>query len=124
MLYLKKIALKKYGWEYSFKNVPAAYLTGRMIAVKVMDAGIKNAVLDIGMNKFSFRLKAVLKGIIDQGLNIPHGEKTEFPDQQHLEGGKIMEYIKNKKNPAQFSAYKDDNMTKKFDNILKKIEGK
>jgi large subunit ribosomal protein L18 len=116
--------LKKYGWEYSFKNVPAAYLTGRMIAGKIIEKGIKNAVLDIGMNSFSFRFKAVLKGIIDQGLDVPHGEKTEFPDELHLKGETITAYMKNKKSTAQFSSYKNNNITKKFDDIIKKIEGK
>lgn len=70
--------LVKYGFSesYSMKNLAAAYLTGFLMASKVMK-DTKNLILDIGMLKSSKgnRLYAVLKGAVDAGIDIPHSEE-------------------------------------------------
>jgi len=58
----------------SLKSLGACYLTGRMLAKRALKHGIKNAILDIGIqrNAAGGRLYAVLKGLIDGGLTVPH----------------------------------------------------
>ena len=57
----------------SLKSRAAAYLTGFALANKVKDK-VKNAILDIGMNRNigKSRIYAVLKGALDAGIDIPH----------------------------------------------------
>jgi len=40
--------LKKYGWNYSLSNTPAAYLTGLLAGKRAIKKGLKEGVLDIG----------------------------------------------------------------------------
>jgi len=64
------------GWpadaKGSLKSLPAAYLTGCMIAKK-LSASKKEVILDIGLQRSipKSRIYAVLKGAIDSGLKIP-----------------------------------------------------
>lgn len=77
------------GWptnsEGSLKSLPAAYLTGVLIASKAKKNTIKSAVLDIGMQRSApgGRIYAVLKGAVDAGLSIPHGEEI-LPTEKEL----------------------------------------
>jgi large subunit ribosomal protein L18 len=68
----------------SLKSLPAAYLTGLLLAQKTGQE--KSFIFDIGMqrNIKKGRLYAVLKGLIDSGITIPHG-KDVLPDDKHLE---------------------------------------
>ena len=43
-------ALKKWGWSYSCKNLPAAYLTGLMFGKEALKKGHDNVKLDIEKN--------------------------------------------------------------------------
>ena len=100
-------ALKKYGWNFSFKNITASYLLGVFIGHMAKKKGIKDAVLDIGMNKpvTGSRLFAVLKGAIDSGMTIPHSEEI-LPSKERLEGKHVMDYAKIAKDKGnQFSNY-------------------
>ncbi|MEM0489452.1 MAG: 50S ribosomal protein L18, partial [Candidatus Bathyarchaeia archaeon] len=65
--------LIKYGWRAPRGNVPAAYLTGFLCALKAKSMGVKEALLDIGLHTPSkgSRVFAALKGAIDAGLAIP-----------------------------------------------------
>lgn len=67
---------KKYGWKASTGSVPAAYLTGLLCGLKAKQAGINAAILDIGMviPTKGARVFAVLHGVIDAGVEVPHGE--------------------------------------------------
>jgi large subunit ribosomal protein L18 len=68
--------IKKYGWKAATGNLPAAYLTGLLCGLKAKNAGVDAAVLDIGMvipTKGS-KVFATLHGVIDAGVEIPHGE--------------------------------------------------
>jgi large subunit ribosomal protein L18 len=69
--------IKKYGWKAATGNLPAAYLTGLLCGLKAKTAGVNEAILDIGMvipTKGS-RVFAVLNGVLDAGVEIPHGEE-------------------------------------------------
>lgn len=76
------------GWPASLagslKSLPAAYLTGLLLAHKAQGS-VKEAILDIGMqrNARAGRLYAVLAGLVAGGLTIPHA-KESLPDEKRL----------------------------------------
>ncbi len=84
--------LKKYGWEGSFKNTPAAYLTGYLAGKMALKRGIKEAVLDIGLQRpvKGSKVFAVLKGMLDAGIEIPHSDNI-FPSEERIRGSHISE---------------------------------
>ncbi len=86
--------LKKYGWNGSFKSIPAAYLAGYLAGKKALEKGIDEAVLDIGRHVAAKggRLFAALKGIVDAGVYVPHGDDI-FPDEDRLSGKHIGEDV-------------------------------
>ncbi len=86
--------LKEYGWTESFKNTPAAYLTGYLIGKFALKEGISEAILDIGLHASTKgnRLYAVLKGAVDSGLNIPHSRKN-IPSEERIKGKHISEDV-------------------------------
>jgi len=70
--------LASYGWKQSGKNKAAAYLIG-YLAGKLAKKKVKKAILDIGLQSpKNSKLFAALKGAIDAGIEIPHGDK--FPE--------------------------------------------
>jgi large subunit ribosomal protein L18 len=74
--------IKKYGWKAATGNIPAAYLTGLLCGLKAKTAGINQAILDIGMvipTKGS-KVFAVLNGVLDAGVEVPHGEEKIVAD--------------------------------------------
>jgi large subunit ribosomal protein L18 len=87
--------LRNYGWKAPRGNLPAAYLTGLLCGLKAKAKGIKEAVLDIGLHSPTkgARVFAALKGILDAGLNVPHGEE-KLPDEKRIQGFHIAQYAK------------------------------
>ena len=83
--------LKAKGWEYSCANIPAAYLTGYLAGRRATAAGLEYAVLDIGMQKPAKGavLFAVVKGMTDAGLEVPHGDV--LPSDDRINGKHIDE---------------------------------
>lgn|GEM_PF-8336 len=69
--------IKKYGWRAPTGNLPAAYLTGLLCGLKAKAAGINEAILDLGLINPTKGAKvfAVLHGVIDAGVEIPHGDE-------------------------------------------------
>ncbi|MGC9071593.1 MAG: 50S ribosomal protein L18 [Acidilobus sp.] len=67
---------KLYGWKGSGKSTCAAYLTGFLAAARFLQKEGREAVLDIGLHKPTkgARVFAALKGALDAGVNVPHGE--------------------------------------------------
>ena len=118
--------LKKLGWDLNSGNVPAAYLTGLLLAKKARGKKISEVIVDIGLNTPTkgSRIFAALKGAIDNGLNTPHSENM-FPDEKRINGEKIQEYInlKDKLSSHQFSKYfkNKSDIGKKFKEIKDKI---
>ncbi len=85
--------LAGYGYEGSSSSTPAAYLTGILFAARALNAGYREAILDIGLHraKPGARVFAALKGATDVGLEIPHGDSA-IPDESRLKGAHIAEY--------------------------------
>lgn len=81
--------LLDHGWPAalagSLKSLPAAYLTGILIASKAKKNSVKKAILDLGMQRSSSkgRVYAALKGAIDGGLDVPHS-KDVLPGDKEL----------------------------------------
>ncbi|MDD5502089.1 MAG: 50S ribosomal protein L18 [Candidatus Thermoplasmatota archaeon] len=82
--------LVKYGWKSATSNIPAAYLAGMLAGKRASDAGVTEAVLDLGMHKPQPGgvLFAALKGAIDGGVEIPHDEEM-IPEESRLHGEHI-----------------------------------
>lgn len=80
--------LKKMGWEGSAKNTPAAYLTGLLAGKRAAQAGVESAVLDIGRHTPTkgSRVFAALKGVLDAGIDVPHGGEDIYPSEERLNG--------------------------------------
>lgn len=103
--------LKKLGWKHNTGNLPAAYLIGLLAGKKIAKKDIKEAVLDIGMQKGvrGSRIYAALKGVVDSGVNVPHSEDI-LPAEDRVSGKHINEY-------------KKIDITKDFEELKKKIIG-
>lgn len=63
--------LKKYNWKKHTGNSESAYLTGLLLAKKAKRKGIKDCVIDIGLQKFGKNILSFLKGAKKGGLNFP-----------------------------------------------------
>jgi large subunit ribosomal protein L18 len=87
--------LKNYGWKAPRGNLSAAYLTGLLCGLKAKAKGIKEAILDIGLHSPSkgSRVFAVLKGVLDAGLDVPHSDE-KLPDEKRIRGEHIAHYAK------------------------------
>ncbi len=90
-------ALMAKGWpkEYAggLKNITAAYLTGYMLG-KLAKGKIKEAVLDLGMHRAAprSRIYAVVKGVIDAGITIPHNPSI-LPLKESIESNKKVKEV-------------------------------
>lgn len=86
--------LKRYGWTGGAGNVPAAYLTGFLAGKRAKAKGVDVAVLDIGLNTPArgSRVFACLKGLLDAGIDIPHGDEV-LPSPDRLQGKHLGENV-------------------------------
>jgi len=123
---------KKFNWKFSKDNIPAAYLTGLLLGAKANKKDIKEAILDLGLNGSvkGSKVYALLKGVLDAGLKIPHS-KDMLPNDDIVKGNAVIKYFNlQKKSNLIFSKYKKENLDvnqiqKIVEEIKKKIlEGK
>jgi len=73
------------GWKGSRKSIPAAYLTGYLAGKKALGQGAKDAILYTGTRRYTQRMAAALKGVIDAGVEVPADEET-FPTDERING--------------------------------------
>ena len=85
--------LEKLGWKFSKANLPAAYLIGLLAGKKAKEKGIKNAILDIGLQSpiKGSRIFACLKGVVDMGMDVPFS-KDILPKEDRIKGQHIAKY--------------------------------
>lgn len=71
----------------SLVSTPASYLTGYLAGLRAKEGGATDAVLDVGLQHPTQggRIRSALKGLLDAGLQIPHGEGG-FPSPDRLNG--------------------------------------
>ncbi|MCE4614761.1 MAG: 50S ribosomal protein L18 [Desulfurococcales archaeon] len=125
---------KKYGWKGGTSNTSAAYLTGFLAGLKALKAGVKEAILDIGFITPvpGGKVFAALKGALDAGLIISHGDKM-IPSEDRIKGEHIASYASTLKeeNPEKyerlFSHYlknnlPPENLSSHFEEVLSKIK--
>jgi len=86
--------LSALGWKHDTKNLPAAYLTGMLIAKKAIKAKVAEAIPDLGIYNITkgSKLFAFLKGAIDGGLKVKTDEKN-LPSADRLKGKHISEEV-------------------------------
>jgi large subunit ribosomal protein L18 len=86
----------KYNWKLSTSTTPAAYMTGLLAGKRALDIGIKEGVLDIGRSTPSKGSKnfAVLKGVLDSGIEVPHNKET-LPSDDRILGKNLNKEITN-----------------------------
>lgn len=100
--------LSKYGWKGSYKCIPAAYLTGLLAGKKALEMGLSKAIVDLGVYRSvkGSRLYAVVKGVLDAGLEVPVSEEV-LPSDDRISGRHISGFVeKNAQEPRgyQFAA--------------------
>lgn len=99
-----------YGWKAACGNLPSAYLTGFLAGLKAKKAGVKSALLDVGVRKpkGGGRFYAGLKGVLDAGVEVPCSEDI-FPDENRIKGRHVASYWKmigdEKEQARRFSQY-------------------
>jgi len=86
----------------SLSSTPAAYLTAYLAGLRAKAGGAASAVLDAGLRRPTHggRLSAALKGLLDAGIEIPHGE-SGFPSADRLNGTHLGKPL-----PSPLEAYK------------------
>ncbi|MFQ5837575.1 MAG: 50S ribosomal protein L18 [Thermoplasmata archaeon] len=82
--------LERYAWKVPRGSVPAAYLTGYLAGKRALEAGLKEAVLDIGLHPPTRggRVFAALKGVLDAGIQVPHDDDI-LPEEARIRGDHI-----------------------------------
>jgi large subunit ribosomal protein L18 len=98
--------LKKYEWKAPSGNLPAAYLTGLLCGLKAKAQGLEEVILDIGLNSPSkgARVFAVLKGVLDAGVNVSHSEE-KLPDEKRIQGEHMAQYAESlASNPEEYQS--------------------
>jgi len=89
-------ALMKYGWPESFKgslkSIPASYLTGFLVAKKIIKEKLDTPIIDLGMQRtlYKTRVYAFIKGVIDAGLQV-NCKKEAFPEDVRISGANMKE---------------------------------
>ncbi|MBI4399388.1 50S ribosomal protein L18 [Candidatus Micrarchaeota archaeon] len=95
--------LNKYNW-HATNNTPTAYLTGLLAGNKALRAGIKEAILDIGLHAPSKGscVFSGLKGIIDSGVKSNAGEGLF--SEERIKGIHITKYAESIKNTDKYNS--------------------
>ena len=83
--------LTNHGWVAGTGNIPSAYLTGLLAGLRAKNRGVKNAILDVGLNPpvKGSRVYAALKGAVDAGLEVPFNPEV-IPDESRITGEHII----------------------------------
>ncbi|MBD3253944.1 MAG: 50S ribosomal protein L18 [Candidatus Lokiarchaeota archaeon] len=96
---------KKFGYKANTGNIPAAYMTGYLAALRAKKANIEDVILDLGSFNKRNRVLAAFKGVLDGGIEIPHREEF-FPEglEERIDGSHIENYAKTvkKNDPERF----------------------
>ena len=126
--------LEKFGWKVPKGNVPSAYLVGLLLGAKAKEKNIKQVIVDLGLQSSvkGSRIYAVVKGMIDHGIKIPHTPEV-LPAPERISGKHIAayasllqkdkalferqfgDYLRKSVDPTQFPRY--------FEEVKSKISG-
>jgi large subunit ribosomal protein L18 len=115
--------LADYGWEAPTGNLPSAYLTGYLVGLRAREAGLDEAVLDIGLNTATpgNKVFAVQEGAIDAGLDIPHNESV-LADWSRNRGEHIAAYAEQRDEPLYSGGFDATELPEHFDDVLGRLQ--
>ena len=123
--------LANYGYLGATGNISAFYLTAYLRAKRALAAGVENAILDIGLKSpiKGSKIFAALKGAVDAGLEIPHGDFI-FPEDERIRGEHVANYAESldaEEVAKKFSKYFERGLNPKdlpenFDETIKNID--
>ena len=123
--------LANYGYLGATGNISAFYLTAYLCAKRALAAGVENAILDIGLKSpiKGSKIFAALKGAVDAGLEIPHGDFI-FPEDERIRGEHVANYAESldaEEVAKKFSKYFERGLNPKdlpenFDETVKNID--
>lgn len=115
--------LAEYDWEAPTGNLPSAYLTGYLAGLRAIEAGVEQAVLDIGLNTASpgNKVFAVQEGAIDAGVEIPHNDSV-LADQPRTRGEHIAAYASQLDEPLYSGDFDAADLPEHFDDVRETIE--
>lgn len=104
--------LPKFGYLGGTSNISGVYLTAYLAAKRALAEGVDNAILDIGLKSpiKGSKVFAALKGAIDAGLEVPHGDFI-FPEDDRIRGEHIAAYAE---------SLDDEELNKKFSKYLER----
>jgi len=110
--------LAEYGWEAPTGNMPAAYLTGLLAGLRAVEAGLEDAVLDIGLNSPTpgSKVFAVQEGAIDAGLDIPHNDSV-LAEWSRTRGEHVAEYADQSDEDLYGGAFDATELPEHFDEL-------
>jgi large subunit ribosomal protein L18 len=110
--------LAEYGWEAPTGNLPAAYLTGLLAGKRALDAGLEEAVLDIGLNTATpgSKVFAVQEGAIDAGLEVPHNDSV-LAEWSRTRGEHIAAYAEQLDEPLYGGEFDATDLPEHFDDV-------
>lgn len=109
-----KELMRDFGW-LGGNNTPGAYLVGLLAGFKGRAAGVKEAVLDIGLARSvrGSRIYACAMGARDAGVDIPVGDEV-LPSEDRVRGEHIASYAHSLKEKDR------DLLAKRFSEYLKR----
>ena len=123
--------LANYGYLGHTGNITGVYLTGYLCAKRALAEGIEYAILDIGLRSpiKGSKIFAALKGAVDAGLEVPHGDFI-FPEDERIRGEHIANYaesLDDEDKAKKFSKYLERglepaDLPENFDETIKKID--
>ena len=123
--------LAQYGYLGHTGNLSAFYLTAYLCAKRALAKDIDYAILDIGLKSpiKGSKVFAALKGALDAGLEIPHGDFI-FPEDERIRGEHVAEYAESldaEEVAKKFSKYFERGLNPKdlpenFDETVKNID--
>jgi large subunit ribosomal protein L18 len=115
--------LADYGWEAPTGNLPSAYLTGYLVGLRAREAGLDEAVLDIGLNTATpgNKVFAVQEGAIDAGLDSPHNESV-LADWSRNRGEHIAAYAEQLDEPLYSGGFDATELPEHFDSVLERLQ--
>ena len=114
--------LEEYGWDAPTSNISAAYLTGLLAGQRAVEAGLEEAVLDIGLNTATpgNKVFAVQEGAIDAGLEIPHNDSV-LADWSRTRGEHVAEYAEQLDEPLYSGEFDATELPEHFDEVREAI---
>ncbi|MGC8572422.1 MAG: 50S ribosomal protein L18 [Caldisphaera sp.] len=124
---------KLYNWKGYSKNICTAYLTAYLAGLRARQKGIKEVVLDIGLQTpvKGSRVFASLKGLLDAGIKVPHSDDI-LPDEERIKCGSISKWAQDLKEndpefyKRQFSKQLErlppEELSKHFEEVLNSIK--